>query len=479
MGTVISEEQQSMSDDQTRSGYTRKVTPIERLFTRSPFSIVTMVARIRGSVREVMVRDALVKVRQRHPNLRVRIVEDERGDPWFTTQGAGEIPVSTVPRESEDHWIQVVQASCRIPFQFDVRPAVRIILVQSHEQSELLILCHHVLCDGLSLAYLARDLMTHLGDPDRDVEVLPDPVPIGRDNWPDDVTANAVVRFLINRMNKKWAGEEVIFDQEDYNDLSEAYWKRYNHQMLSAELTEAQTAALVARCRAEQVTVNSALCAAWSGAQIMVPGVKPYHPSIGVAASLRDRLPLPAGEVMGFYAGAVTPKFEYGVSRGFWDNTRRFHHKVRPLFTNKHLFGDPLAWSHLEPSILEAINFKKLGGLVPERAARYRKLSAFGVRDDVVLRILKRDKMESLDRVFMGTAVTNLTRMDFPRTYGSLELECMFMKPGGAFPLVNVNLVVGAVTCSGKLGMVVEFVEDNVRLGTMQAIMEKAMEFLR
>ena len=42
----------------------------------------------------------------------------------------------------------------------------------------------------------------------------------------------------------------------------------------------------------------------------------------------------------------------------------------------------------------------------------------------------------------------------------------------------NVNLVLGAVTCAGKLSLFVEFVEDNVDMGTMERIKEQAMEFL-
>jgi hypothetical protein len=86
--------------------------------------------------------------------------------------------------------------------------------------------------------------------------------------------------------------------------------------------------------------------------------------------------------------------------------------------------------------------------------------------------------MESLDRITMGTAVTNLTRLDFPREYGALELDRLIMKPGGAFPLVNFNLVLGAVTCAGKLSLLVEFVEDNVDARTMEEIKDKALEFL-
>ena len=135
-----------MSERYSIKEYQRAITPIERLFTRSPFSTVTMAAGIRGSV-------SIAKVQQRHPNLGVRIVEDDDGNPWFTSEGAGEIPVEVVPRESDDHWIRVVQEACQIPFEFDVRPAIRFILVQAPDRCELIILCHHIICDGLSLAY--------------------------------------------------------------------------------------------------------------------------------------------------------------------------------------------------------------------------------------------------------------------------------------------------------------------------------------
>jgi len=467
-----------VSEQRSVKEYRRKVTPIERLFTRSPFSTVAMVVRIRGDVSESMLNNAVSKVRQRHPNLRARITEDADGDPWFTSEGAKGIPIEIMPRESDTHWIKVVREAGKTPYEFDVRPAIRFLLVRSPATSELIIACHHIICDGLSLAYLARDLMIHLGDPAQPVEALPDPAPIDRDTIPEDVSLNGVVRFLISRMNKKWERDRILFDQEDYRDLLEAYWMHYSHQMLPVELSEVQTSGLVDRCRTEGVTVNSALTAAFLGAQVLVQGNRPHHASIGVAASLRDRLRDPAGQVMGFYAGVAQLQYKYDRKDGFWDNARRLHDKMRPLFNNKILFKDPLMWCYLDPTILEAINFKKLGGLVPKHSPRYQKLSAFSTRQDVVLSVLKRDKMESLDRIAMGTAVTNLTRLDFPRHYGTLELDRLLMKPGGAFPLANVNLVLGAVTCSGKLSLVIEYAEEAVDTATMERIKDQAMEFL-
>jgi hypothetical protein len=180
-----------------------------------------------------MLLSAVSKVQQRHPNLRVRIKDADDHAPWFTSQGVEEIPVEIVARESDDHWIKVHQDACRVPFEFDARPAVRFILVQSPTISELVILCHHIICDGLSLAYLARDLMVHLGDPAREVEVLPDPIPIDKNNIPTDVSLNAVVKFFIKRINKKWEGNKIFFDQEDYENLTAAYWNNFSHQILS------------------------------------------------------------------------------------------------------------------------------------------------------------------------------------------------------------------------------------------------------
>jgi NRPS condensation-like uncharacterized protein len=457
--------------------YSRKVTPLERWFTRSPYSIVTIVARIEGSVTEERLTNAVSKVQQRHPNLRVRIEEDDNHDLWFTSEGAQDIPIEIVPRESDDDWITVYHEAVQIPYEFEERPAIRFILVQSPAISELIILCHHIICDGLSLAYLARDIMLHLGDPTREVEVLPDPVPIEKDTIPQEVTFNALIRFLITRINKKWEAEPIYFDQEDYRNIHQAYWMNTEHQMLSIELSEAQTDALVARCRKEEVTVNSALTTAFVGAQYAVLSDKPDLSSIAVAGNLRDRLLNPAGEVMGFYAGAVTLKYPYNGNLDFWKNARKFHRKVLPLYTNKNLFQNALLCSYREPAIQESIPFKLLGRLVTPDFSRHQKISTFSHRDDVVSSLIKRRGLDSHDKILLGTAVTNLTRLDFPRKYGSLALDRLIMNPGGAFPLTNVNVVVGAVTCAGKLSILLEFAEETIATSTVEKIQKQALEF--
>jgi len=455
----------------------RKVSSLERIFYRSPYAIITMIARIKGNISENLLKDALNKVQQRHMNLRVRIYEDEEHDLWFTSEGVKEIPIEIITRESDEHWIDIYHNASQIPFDFEERPVIRFILVQSPEISELIILCHHIICDGISLAYLVRDIMMHLGDPVREVEVLPDPLPVDIDNFPRDVSINVITKFFINRINKNWKKEEIYFDQEDYKSLNKAYWKVYSHKILPIEFSESQTSVLVDRCRKEGVTVNTALAAAFAGAQSIIKEDR-VNPNIVIAGSVRDRILKPAGESMGYFAGGINLKYKYAKKISFWENARKLQKRVKPLYSNKNLFKELLTWCYLKPGIMDSLSYKMLGGLVPSDSSRYHKLSTFSKRNDVVLSILKREKMDSLDKTFLGTVITNLTRLDFPQMYGTLELDRLIMNPGGMFPLALVDLVIGAVTCSGKLSILLEYVEETFDTTPIEKIKEKAMELL-
>jgi len=463
-----------MFETKSENHYTRKLTPQESYLFRSPFSIVTLVARINGETTHEELEEAVKKVQKRHINLRMRIHDHENHDSWLTTENVGAILVKSIQRESDIHWIDVMHEDSKTPFDFNERPAIRFIRIHSPTISEILIICHHTICDGLSLAYLARDLLEHLGDPEKEVEVLPAPTPITKDNLPEGLKINFLSKILINRINKGWRKEQINITQQDYETLNDAYWENFTHKITPVELTEEETKRLVKRCKKEQTSVNSALTAAFSGAlQSTVPN-QPKLSTIAIAGNLRDRLAIKPGEAMGFFAGAVTPDLPYDQRKEFWENAKVLNKMVQPLYTNKELFKDGLHWAYLDPTLLEAFNYKLLGDLVPENS----KLFEFSKRKDTIHKLLKRNEMETRDKLIMGTAVTNLTRMPFPKMYGSIELDRFYMNPGGAFPLSNILMVIGVVTVSGKLSIVIEYAEETIETTMVEEVKEKAIEFL-
>jgi hypothetical protein len=458
--------------------YERPITGFERMLTWSPYSIVTMVARIKGNVNTSELRDAITKLQQRHTLLRVRVKLDKNNIPWFTSENNQDLPIKIVLRKNESDWINIINIECKIPFLFETQTPIRFILIYSPEISELVIVCHHIICDGLSLAYLARDILEYLGNPKRLVEILPDPVPISSKSMPKEVNLNGIVKFFVNKQSQKWKAMEIYFNQQDYEELTKVYWQHFQHQMISIELSEEQTTTLVLKCHTEKVTVNSALTMAFIEAQIKEQGDKIFHSKIGIASNLRDRLQNPVGEVMGLYAGLVNLNHRYNHKKSFWENVRIFHRKVQSRYTNKELFQQLLLFDYLNPAILESRHFKVLGSYISTESPCYEKIHKFSQQEDMVLVLLKHSNQDSVNTMYLGTAITNLTRLPFPTQYGPLILDRLIMNPGGGFPLATVNLVLGVVTCADKLSLLIEYEVNTINSSTVENIKARALELL-
>ena len=126
----------------TNNIYEREMTAWERMLNMSPYSIVSMVARINGNVTEQMLRAAVGKVQERHTLLRVKIILKDGSVPWFTSQNVSQIPIEVKPREDKETWIRVFEEECKKPFEFDRQTPIRFFLVHSESKSDLLIFCH-------------------------------------------------------------------------------------------------------------------------------------------------------------------------------------------------------------------------------------------------------------------------------------------------------------------------------------------------
>jgi hypothetical protein len=70
------------------------------------------------------------------------------------------------------------------PPEFDKRPPIRCILLDSTLISDLIILCHHMIRGVILLAYQVNEILQFLGDSSRECEIFPDPPLLTRENLP-------------------------------------------------------------------------------------------------------------------------------------------------------------------------------------------------------------------------------------------------------------------------------------------------------
>jgi len=444
--------------------YRRKLQPHERRHFRAPNSIIPIIVRVKGDVNKNQLKAAITEIQKRHILLRVKVEVDQANTAWFTTENVDEIPIKIIERTSDDHWISICSKESKIPFDYFNRPPIRIILLYSEEISDLILFCHHMFSDGMSVAYLSRDFMEVLGNPKKKLKILPPPPLLNMENIPDDISVNVVIQKFIQRINKKWRKEEIIFNQDDFLSVFNAYWEHNTHKIQTIELSEKQTEELIQKCRNEKVTVNSVLFSAFLKAQYQSKGmIKPEKQKAGIGVDVRNYLVNPAGESFGFYAAGVIDDFKYIKNIDFWDFTRRLHEKIAKKLSKKEFFQNLLRFSLLEQSIHDALMMKTYGNLVKPDDSNYEKLSMFSQRKDAISSMVKK-----LGTMYFGFVLSNLGRLDFPRLYGDLELDRLLIFP----PTGPTNeTTIFAVTVCGKLTIVLSYIEHVIDSSTMKKLM--------
>jgi NRPS condensation-like uncharacterized protein len=428
----------------------------ERVLLMLPLNVV-MVAKIKGSVDVEQVAAVLDKLRKRHALLAVRVVIDENDAAWYVTEGVPEFTINTIPRQAEDQWLQIAVEECKTSFPVETGPLVRFSLLHSPERSDLVVCAHHAISDGMSLTYLIRDILQQLAEPEREVEILPEPAAITRDTVPSPPPSNFIARGVIGLFNKLWTRQNIRFDSNDLKRLHQVFWeKNQDVGVLAWESSVAETKALVSRCREENVTVNTALWTAFLAAQYDVQGnTEPYRSSAGLAVSTRDKLNVPISEAFGFYASSLTARLTYDPRQTFWDSARILHQEIRDSLAKTNIFRS-LSAEFLAPTLLDSLYFSKYG-LMKSRLS-----------DKLVQQM-------NWQGINYGYAITNVGRMNIPTNYGQYQLDSVY----GPFVYSDVNeKTMGVITVGNRVTFLMSYNKAIVKSHTAEEIRDTAMDYL-
>lgn len=409
----------------------RKLNYPERLVWRGargrPLNFALAV-RLHGTFSFEQLQAAYRRICRRHPTLGTCVQVTPSGEPWLTA--TPEVPLRETPRSTDDDWVDVVRRELIVPFDWQRSPPVRMVWVRGGDRSELVTIWNHGLGDGLSAAYVLRDWVRQLGEPTDDIQPLPlspgieDLLPAellhGR-GW--RLKARVVVALvkLLQRFQRHHGVMRAVSDEDDL-----AIFPR----LFSA----AQTAQLVAGCRAERTTVQGALCAAFLSAYAACAPPELAEWRFGPLArakakkiwrrrafcpvNARGLAEPPVGEVFGNFMVLVHVAADCSPGRTFWEIARA----AKQELTRR---SAPL---------------RVLSG------SRYLKaLGDAGVGDG----LLTTRAVEN-PRVNYDLSVSNLGNLQFPKQCGDLQLEAFWG------PVTNAwrgEQILGANSLNGRLAL--------------------------
>jgi len=415
-----------------------------------PFNVV-MTARLSGYIDPQALPAVIEKLRARHALLGVRVEIDGNDDAWFIQDNVPEILVEVRERGTGDQWIETAGEQAMISFDPDKGPLIRFVLLHSNDRADLVICCHHLICDGISLTYLLRDILTHLADPHRKVDVLPEPPVLSRETVPTAPSMNAVARAVMRLINRRWARKNIRFGWDHMKKLHQVFWERNRGaRTVTSEMSADNTSVLVHRCREEAVTVNTALWTAFMMAQRDVQDDgEPYRGCAGMAVNIRNMLKRPVQESFGFYAASLTVKLPTPGEKPFWDIARDYHDRISRAMEKNDPFK-MLTSEYIHPTLLDSLYFSKYG-LIKSR---------------ISMKLLKKMRW---DKTSYGYSITNVGRVPIPLTYGNLGIECIY----GPFFYSDVNeKTVGVITTGDTITFMLTYNSQVIPDDKVKRIME-------
>ncbi len=119
-------------------------------------------AQIAGVATAASWQAALTAVQQRHPLLQACIAEDQVGAPYFRRLNDVGIPFRVVDGDGLANWEGEMALELATPLPMTGGPLMRVARMHDGNRSILIVSTHHSIADGLSLAFIVRDLLRAL-----------------------------------------------------------------------------------------------------------------------------------------------------------------------------------------------------------------------------------------------------------------------------------------------------------------------------
>jgi NRPS condensation-like uncharacterized protein len=366
----------------------------QRMFDGLNFSInFSSTIRVRGPLTLSRLENALTRLGHRYPMLVARMDTDGNNNFHFTDEDVPSVPVRVVERETENTWVREVQRELPIIFNFRTGPLYRCVWVRGQDDlSDLVLISEHMTADGRSAIHALRDLIALLAHPDLEL---------------DPVFPKRLKELVSPEILQKVAAFEAALPSDVPPSRP---WQpgapSGPQRILPFNLTETETAALREQCRAEGVTIQAALCAAF-----LTPFAerKPDTPMrrAEVPVDLRPYLAQPVVDLFGNYLGLTMITVDCNAGASLWDVARNAQAAIRAAL-GPDLFLKP-------PALYQLMEGPRAGGF-------------------------SRD---------YDLSISNLGQLDIPIVGGDLQVEYVYT------PTFNVNApdhyVLGVATCSGKL----------------------------
>jgi hypothetical protein len=377
-----------------------------------------MCAKISGSFSLDQLQKSLAKVQRQHPLLRVSITVTETGHPQFVEQTAP-IPIRLVLREDKQDWQRELEIELSHSFDWSTAPLIRVVLLHSEGQSELIVTTYHAIAEAISIAYLIRDIVQGLESEER-FDLTP-------------LSESRPMEHLIPISERTTLPEELPSPPQYSSTVSNRPCPHVKTALLSAKLTQQ----LRDRARQENTTIHGAI-----GAAFLLTMACQRDVSLKCLSPInaRSQLDPSPGETVGLFVSSGLTQHDLNENSSFWETARSLK-------------------AQLSDAMLPAQTF--------ELVRRQQLMTASLPDPQKVYHAMQ--TVHDYDLV-----VTNLGCLPFGQQVGSLQIEALY----GPVLVGEREPVVGVITCGNRLSLTVTSPSTAMSGMELDASLANALKYL-
>ncbi|SDD91013.1 phthiocerol/phthiodiolone dimycocerosyl transferase family protein [Pedobacter soli] len=388
-------------------------------------------AKISGNINEVHLYQALYKIQQKHPLLRMNI-ENTGQTPYFIlNENIGKIPVRISVRTSDQDWLQQSKVEWYKLFNNNSKPLARVVWLQGETESDLLLVLPHCICDGTTILNLLRELVALIDDPEQ--ELLPYPsFSSVKELLPDDFTPSKVSHFK-GKIFATLGRLFFFFKSTSYHSTEQLNYA------INWKMNAADTENLLQKCKAEQTSVHAAICVAFMEAFKQVRGDK-AHGKVICPVDIRRFVPAIKTDTMFAFAPIVELKL-HPQENLFWDKARKLKTDLEAKIAEMKVYDLLNMSEYFHSSVNKMIGFLK---------------TTKGTHD---------------------ITLSNMGLLNIPKTYQNFSIATIY-SPTVAFPWRNANTLVLS-TFDGEMDFSFMSNESFFREFDAWQVRDKAMKLMQ
>jgi len=429
----------------------RALNPFEALFLKLNLAanwLFLVTAELKGQLNPALLARAFHAVQKQHYYLNVAIApaaEKGQSGARFIFESTCPLPIRWL--ETNTNWITAAEHELTIPFDITHAPLARVVVIQQATRAYMITVFNHLIADGMSGVLFVKEVLTTY------TALVAGCTPAASEPhavFPDFIHFTGHLSGIRGFAKHaaylcRFAAQALI---PAYHFPPASYVPPANRAavLVPVELTQAETSALVAKCRAGQTTVQGALCAAFSlafGKKLRTAGVRTPVIENSSIINIRKFCRITVQDAqLGMWASQVPLLFTIKAHQDFWALARRCRKGIIRETSQRNMF----------------VGMQLLRLFPAQTPAAFQKF---------------------LEHTRPYIETSNLGKLDIPLTYADLELTALHFAVGLADSQASKwGITVDAVTFNNKLHLNIMFLKEYWSEAERAEIVEDSLGWL-